>query len=394
MLVSITFPVGPPPPPTSSHTVLSKLLRRILLAALLMVVLFEAAGWLIFKFPLDPPRTLLLKNDLPGCTKDVKLVFDRRQTRRFSLADQKQPGTVRIFCLGGWATLAMNQNDPDTWWGRLQSALTAKGLKVETAARGAERTSLADNVALTSPIIESLRPDIIIVNAGFDDALVHPLDYQYNAAAVAARLTPQPPSLRDHLVSFSQSVRFKRWWSTRREMGLAQNTIGRTDALRTSISNAQAAVAKLPVVDGVPRNPPNDPLAEYLDALKALDALAARTGASLILTGEPSLLGEFTSISDEERLLGYVSASIHGDRADRPARPLPSWILSEMNRFASATQSHAAAKGIPWINLNGLVPRDTNHFVTEVMLTDAGAAKMAEILLPTVEPVVRSKSTR
>ena len=65
-----------------------------------------------------------------------------------------------------------------------------------------------------------------------------------------------------------------------------------------------------------------------------------------------------------------------------------------MNRFAAATQSHAAAKGIPWINLNGLVPRDTNHFVTEVMLTDAGAAKMAEILLPTVEPVVRSKSTR
>ena len=373
---------------------LSSLLRRLLLAALLLVALFEAAGWLIFKFPIDPPRTLLLNNDLPGCTKDVKLVFDRRQTRRFSLADPKQPGTVRIFCLGGWATLAMNQNDPDTWWGRLQSALNAKGLKVEIASRGAERTSLSENVALTTPIIESLQPDIIIVNAGFDDALVHPLDYQYNPAAVAARLSPPPPSLRDHLVRYSQSVRFKRWWSTRREMGLAQNSIGRTDALRTSITSAQAAVARLPVVDGVPRNPPNDPLSEYLDALKALDALASRTGASLILSGEPSLLGEFTSISDEERLIGYVSASIQGTRANRPARPLPSWILSEMNRFAAAAQSHADANRIPWINLNGLIPRDTDHFVTDVMLTDAGAAKMAEFLLPIVEPVVRSKSTR
>lgn len=373
---------------------LSKILRRLLLSALLLVALFEAAGWLIFKFPIDPPRTLVLKNDIPGCAKDVKLVFDRRQTRRFSLTDPKQQGTVRIFCLGGWATLAMNQNDPDTWWGRLQSALIAKGLKVEFAARGAERSSLADNVALTTPIIESLRPDIIIVNAGFDDALVHPLDYQYNPAAVAARLTPQPPALRDHLVRFSQSVRFKRWWSTRREMGLAQNTIGRTDALRTSITNAQAAIARLPVVDGVPRTPPNDPLSEYLDALKALDALAARTGASLILSGEPSLLGEFTSLSDAEHLVGYVSASIQGTRADRPARPLPTWVLSEMNRFAAATQSHADANRIPWIDLNGLVPRDTDHFVTDVMLTDAGAAKMAEFLLPIVEPVVRSISTR
>lgn len=373
---------------------LSKILRRLPLYALLLVALFEAAGWLIFKFPIDPPRTLLLKNDLPGCSKDVKLVFDRRQTRRFSLADPKPPGTVRIFCLGGWATLAMNQNDPDTWWGRLQSALIAKGLKVEFAARGAERSSLADNVALTTPIIDSLHPDIIIVNAGFDDALVHPLDYQYNAASVAARLTPPAPSLRDHLVRFSQSVRFKRWWSTRREMGLAQNSIGRTDALRTSITNAQAAVARLPVVDGVPRTPPNDPLSEYLDALNALASLASRTSASLILTGEPSLLGEFTSISDSEHLVGYVSASIQGTRANRPARPLPSWVLSEMNRFASATQSLASAKGLPYINLNGLVPRDSDHFVTDVMLTNTGAAKMAEFLLPIVEPVVRTKSTR
>jgi hypothetical protein len=177
-------------------------------------------------------------------------------------------------------------------------------------------------------------------------------------------------------------------------MGLAQNTIGRTDALRTTITNAQTAIARLPVVDGVPRTPPNDPLSEYLDALKALDALAARTGASLILSGEPSLLGQFTSLSDAEHLIGYVSASIQGTRADRPARPLPTWVLSEINRFAAATQSHADASRIPWIDLNGLIPRDTDHFVTDVMLTDAGAAKMAEILLPIVEPVVRSISTR
>ncbi len=66
---------------------LSKILRRLLLSALLLVALFQAAGWLIFRFPIDPPRTLVLKNDIQGCAKDVKLVFDRRQTRRFPLAE-------------------------------------------------------------------------------------------------------------------------------------------------------------------------------------------------------------------------------------------------------------------------------------------------------------------
>ncbi|MFN5961760.1 MAG: hypothetical protein ACK5CW_09785, partial [Verrucomicrobiota bacterium] len=135
-------------------------LRLTLIGLAALFILVELIGWLVLRTPADPPRTLVLRNELPGCKPEVMLKFDRIQARRFTLASEsRKPGTVRIFCLGGWGTLAMNQNDGDTWWGQLQAKLAAQGLQTEVASRGSERTPLADNLSTSMALIESLRPD-------------------------------------------------------------------------------------------------------------------------------------------------------------------------------------------------------------------------------------------
>ena len=365
-------------------------LRLTLIGLAALFILVELIGWLVLRTPTDPPRTLVLRNELPGCKPEVMLKFDRIQARRFNLASEdKKPGTVRIFCLGGWGTLAMNQNDGDTWWGQLQAKLAAKGLQTEVASRGSERIPLADNLSTSMPLIESLRPDILIVNAGFDDAIAQPFDYRYNAAAVAAKFVPKPPSMRDRIAAISQIARLKRLMNARKEMGIAQNSIGRTGAFQKSLTDTQEAVRRLPLVDGLSRPPGQDPIEEYRDALKAAKALADRIGATLILTGEPVLQTTSPGITEEQSFVAYVSASMN---ADRPARTSPAFIEREVRRFADAGESFGLAENVTWIDLNNRIPHDSDHFVTDVMLTDKGATVIAEALLPVVEPAVRAKS--
>jgi lysophospholipase L1-like esterase len=373
--------------------VFPRALRLTLLGLAALFILVELIGWLILRTPFDPARILVLRNELPGSKPEVVIKFDRIQARRFGLTDgDKKPGTVRIFCLGGWGTLAMNQNDGDTWWGQLQARLAAKGLQAEIAARGTERTPLSDNLSASMALIESLRPDVLIINAGFDDAIAPPFDYRYDQAAVAAKFVPKPTSMRDRITAVSQIARLKRLMNARKEMGIAQNAIGRTGVFQKTLSDAQEGIRRLPAVEGLSRTPGKDPIEEYRDALTAAKALAARIGATLILTGEPVLETASPGITEEQSFVAYVSASSIDNRVDRPARTSPAWIEREVRRYADAAESFALAGNLPWVDLNNRIPHDSEHFVTDVMLTDKGAAVIADALLPVVEPAVRAKS--
>ena len=372
-------------------------MRLLVLAPVILFVLFEVVCWIFMPFPVEPLRPLDLNNDIPGFKKNVRLIFGNDQVRYLNWTPgEKPPGTVRVFCIGGWATLGMLQGAQDTWWGQLHSQLTKAGLKVEMAARGFERTGIIGMAGSTTALIDRLKPDVIILNTGYDDVIVHSQAYTYDKDKLAKFPQAPPPSaLKEFLTKFSQTVRFKRWWSKDSEAKKMQNELGRKDVYKRFFDEKREQILKLPKHnEGFLRTAgTNDPLQEYRDGLVAFKAMADKAGATLILTGEASLHDSTINLTQENSLLAYIALTEPtAEGSVSAARPEPKWVENEMRRFADAEEAFAGENKLPWINLNGQLERSTDNFFSDVLLTDAGALQAAGLLLPVVEPVVRAKA--
>ncbi len=380
------------------------LIRNLLIALVSLVVLFEAVCWIFVRFPVEPLRTLDLNNDIPGFKKDVRLIFGEDLVRYLDWTGGEKPaGTVRILCVGGLTTQAMLQNSADTWWGQLHSKLKQQGLKVETAAVGFDRVGIIMMAAAAGPMVERLKPDVIILNSGFDDVIIHPADYEYDKDKLSKMPAASPPSaLKSFLMNVSQTARFRRWWSRDSENKRLQNEWGRKDAYKRILEEKRKAVhgdrENPGVAKGLPPHPgilrmaaSNDPLPEYLDGLKAFADIAVKNGASLILTGEAALQ-DSVMLVPEDCLLGYIALKKPGADGNFPAaRPNTAWVMREMNRFADKAGDFAAENKLPWFDLNGKIAKSAENFFSDVILTDVGAAEAAALLAPVVEPVVRAK---
>lgn len=374
----------------------SKLLRLLILIPVALIALFEIVCWLFMPFPVEPLRQLTLNNDIPGFKKDVKLIFGNEQVRYLDWTPGDKPeGSVRVLCVGGWSTLGMLQAAQDTWWGQLHTHLEKSGLKVEMAARGFERTGIVAMAAATAPLIERLKPDVIILNTGFDDVIVHPATFTYDASR--SQKVPEPvkeSGLKAFLTKYSQTVRFKRWWSKDTEAKKMQNELGRKDVYKKFFDEKRELISKLPRHEGILRTAgSNDPLPEYKDGLALFRDLSAKAGATLVLTGEACLHDSVINFTQENSLLAYIALTEPtADGSVSAARPDPAWVMNEMNRFANAAESFASENKLTWFNLNGQVERSADNFFSDVLLTDAGAASAGKLLAPVIEPVVRAKA--
>ena len=378
-----------------------KLLRKLLLAPLILLVLFEAICWLFMPFPIEPLRTLDLDNDLPGFKKNARIIFGEDQVRYLDWKSGEKPaGTVRIFYAGGLATQGMLQSADDTWWGRLHHLLKEKGYAVQSAARGFDRVNVLEMSAAIESQLERLKPDIIVLNAGFDDVMVPTAEYVYDKDKRDKLPKATPPSaLKTFFLNYSQTARFKRYWSKRGENNQMQNQIGRKNVFKKFFEERMVEIQKLPLSEGILRMAStDDPVLEYLDGLAAMRDLAAKYGATLVLTGEATLHDEATlhggvlSHTGESNLLAYISLKAPDAEGKAPAaRPDPAWVMREMGRFASKAESFAGENKLTWFDLNGKVARDLENFFTDVILTDSGAAAAAGLLLPVMEQAVTGK---
>lgn len=378
----------PHPSPVSS-----KLLRRLLLAPVVLFLGLELILWLFVRTPLEPLKRIDLSNDLPGLKKDVRLVFDRNLARYLDEANGSKPsGTFRILCLGGSGTFAMFQNAGDTWWGQLGRELQAKGHKVEVAAWGQDRTGIVASTPVAAYLMEEWKPDLVIGNFGYDDVVGQPIEYQYQPGKAEGMPGPaRTPGWKQAILRLSQTARLGRKWARSNEAASMENKIGRPNYWKTVFADMKKQVNQTGVQQIPPRDPAHDPLPEYLDGWKRLQEHATRAGAVLIMTGEPSLHDSTNNFSQQENLLALVPLSATTGREARFYRPEPAWVEREMTRYAGAADAMAASAKLPWMNLNGRVPRDLDHFFGDVILTDTGAAAMARALLPVVEPVLVAK---
>ena len=372
----------------------SKLLRRLLLVPLFLFLGLELILWLFVRIDLEPLRRIDLSNELPGLQKEVRLTFDKNLARYLDDASgSKSSGTVRILCLGGSGTFALFQNAEDSWWGKLGRQLQAKGHKVEVAAWGQDRTGIVASTPMAAHLLEDWEPDVVIGNFGYDDVVGQPLDYQYQPGKASALPGPaRTAGWKQAILRISQTARLGRWWARRNATATLQNKIGRTDYWKDIFAMMKKEVNKTGIQPIPPRMALHDPMQEYLDGWKVLQELCTRHNASLIMTGEASLHDSTNNLSQQENLVALVPLSSATGVEARFHRPEPAWVEREMTRYAVAAESMAVAARLPWINLNGRIPRDLTHFFSDVILTDSGAASLATALLSVVEPVLVSRS--
>ncbi len=371
----------------------SPLLRRLLLVPLAIFLALELGLWIFVRLPVEPRMRLELSNRLPGLKEEVRVVFDGRLARYLDEAGgAKRPGVLRLLCLGGSATFGLLQNAEDTWWGRLGRELQARGYAVEVAAWGQDRTGVVASTAMAARLLEDWQPDVVIGNFGFDDVVGQALDYRYVPEKAAGLAAPERDAgWKRAVFQVSQTARLRRWWKQRQESAQLQNGIGRRDYWKAFFEKLQAQVGAVRAQRPPERDGMHDPEREFIDGWKVLQELCARQGAALVMTGEASLHGGALGLSEEESLTGLIPVKGQGRGESGYVKPEPSWVEGEMKRYAGGAEALAQAAQLPWIDLNGRVPRDSGHFFSDVILTDEGAAAVARELLPVVEPVLRAR---
>lgn len=252
-------------------------------------------------FPVEPLQQLDLTNDIPGFKKNVRLHFGKDQVRYLDWTPGDKPaGTVRALAWAAGRRWGFSRGRRTPGGASSTGNLTKSGLKVEMAARGYERAGIIEMAASSAGIIERLKPDVIVLNTGFDDVIVHSAAYTYKADKLAKMPQPKPASATEFLVKYSQSARFKRWWSKDSEAKQMQNLHGRKDKYKKYFDEKREMILSLPQSEGIPRTAgTNDPLPEYLDGIKAFKAMADKAGATLVLTGEASLHDSVINLTQE-----------------------------------------------------------------------------------------------
>ncbi len=365
------------------------LAKRLLLGAAALVLLVELVLWTAFRLPSETPIVVRLDNNLPGLKPKVTLEIDHNSMRSMNLtAGSKPAGSLRILCVGGNATQGQLQNVEDTWWGRLavEISQTHGGTRVEIAANGEHSfLSLAGARWLESHAAE-FKPDIIIANFGAGEVLTQPLEYTYSSTKYASLPTfrHERAAWKNGLLKVSQIVRRLQASSRRRQGQDLERQVGAEDYFKDGLAKMRAEFARLSPVPNPFRLSDVDPAREYLDALRHLAETAQAVGAQLVISGEPCLASYLIS-AEELGLCCTFTPKKLGDPS--MVRLDAAWVDREIKRFQEGAKKFAEEKKLPFVDLNTTLPKSKENFVTETILTDAGAAAMAKTLAQVVAPL-------
>ncbi|MGI8602344.1 MAG: hypothetical protein ACR2OZ_05030 [Verrucomicrobiales bacterium] len=374
-----------------------KLLARILLwiglAAVLLIGAVEAVMWIFFPAP-RVAQVFEFENQIHGLSEKVSFEIDQKYARRWAPEHSGGGKEIHIVCLGGSATTAVLQNAQETWWGqtaaKLKKEFPESRFHVTTLA--VEHRGILYGAKWAEEHLPQLRPDLVIAMYGFDDILLHPANYQYDPNKITKlKLDGQRRGkLKTFLVKVSQICRRISYARQRYALADKLRVLREKNYFSKFLRTERAIYPQLPVKYEVKREEGGDPVAEYLDGLRLLSAAAKKAGASLCIIGEPTLnTGLMGAV--EERMVHrwWVFDPKQGNKG--VVRVDPGGIEMELNRYQRAAARFCQDQGIPFVNLHGKLAPKLENFVDDVILTNLGAAAAADLILPAVQPLVKSK---
>lgn len=354
-----------------------------ILAAIAAVGLVEVVLHVALPVEQELPNSFIFNNRIPGFAEKVKIEVGTDYLRRKNWPSGEKPaGQFRIVCLGGRSTVGQLQNVGDTWWGQLQERLAAAdpSTSYAIAALALDSKGIRFGAKWAQLHLPELEPDLVIVQYGIEDILNHAESYRYDPlGSETVQVRAQRSGLKKILLGSSQIARriSRSRQATRQK--LQQKQFGQQDFIASRLAQARGIYQNLDLVFAIERVEGGDPLQEYMEGLRALVTSSRESGAEALLVGEPSLCGEFTDSASR----GLLSMPVMINDAEMPLRkPEPGWVEGELFRYYAHAKEYADTVRVPFVNLHGEVPQDPEFFFNEAILTDAGAERVAELLLP------------
>ena len=363
------------------------------LAVVLLIGLTEAALWLLAPVGKRVSHRFEFDNQLPGLKERVSFSMDGRSLRSWH-SEAATGRDLHIVVLGGGATLAVLQNDEDTWWGQLGAALQQEfpQSRVRISALFRDQTTILHGAKWAQENLADLKPDIVLAAYGFEDVIGQPGTYTYRADALShlsLEANPRGP-VKEFLVTTSQLCRRAVNQRQKRGLNATLGPLGERNAFAQRLLQQRRLYASLPLKYEIKRPEGADPLAEYLDGVKSLAASAAQNGATFAVIGEPSLHRGLMEGGAENYLhRWFVIDPAQGNAG--VARLDSGWIELQLSRYFGEAEKFCTTQGIAFVDPTRKLPAHPALFVDDTMLTDDGAATFAKVVLPTVKPLVAAR---
>lgn len=374
-----------------------KLLVRIAiwgaLALVVLVGLTEAVLWLAAPVSPRAPLTYRFENQIPGLKEKVAFTVNGQGLRTWK-SPQQEGLPLRLLCLGGAATSAFLQNDEDTWWGQLGSLAQKEfpDRAVSVSALFRDSTPLLHQAKWALEKLGEEKPDVVLVMGGLDDVLGQPADYTY-AADKISRL-PSVDGPRDGIKSFLLDLsQLARRYSQSRQKSLHLRRVGRLGELNgyaKMLAQARSDYARLPLQHETERTEGQDPALEFIDALNIIASSAKAAGSGLLIIGEPTLQRGVLGETEERMLRRWFPLDAQPPTPATVVRLDPGRVELEVDRYHASAEKLAQSLGVPFYHPGRKIPAHVGVFVEDTMLTDAGAAALAQQLLPLLKPLIEA----
>lgn len=386
---------------SAPHVTAAKWTAKIALlvsAFAIPVILFEVVLRLVFPVPENPSANLSYAQNLPGLSTHVTYTENAFGFRSAAMtSEDKPPNAVRVLVLGASTTQQTTQALEDTWSNALAVELNRQfsdsGIQVEVGAfgRGGLRATHLNRWARTH--LARFDPDVVITLLGINDlafggATQDPVREEASEDFFEEKPEQQQTkkssgSVMERCIAASQVCRRLNTVTER-----ARNTINtlRGNAVEwhsSQLPDLRKTLAELPLAD--PPVHASDPIDQFSFAMDALLRVIRRIGADPVVLGQPVFWRASLSEDEIARLWFPV------ETANGPVRATPGWLAAEMTRYNRVQEELARKHGAVYIELDERIEKSTENYFDDCHYTDRGSKRLAAMVLPQLEAVVRSR---
>jgi lysophospholipase L1-like esterase len=360
-----------------------KFVRSVVLVAAISLALFEVALRVYnpIYLPLRadgivlPVNRTFVQTNLNNKDVDRKLVnsYNEIGMRGPSYPDQPEKFT-KIFTVGGSTTACVTLTDGKTWPDLVLKRLRAQfGANVWLNNAGIDGHSTFGHRILLESHLAKYRPDYVVYLIGINDMGRDDLN-EYDAG-----MTLEGQSLRNRVIAASEFL------STVQALYRAYRAfdMGLNHAVDHDLRKIQSVSLQPTQIEGYLRDQRERYLPAYANRVRALVERTLAVGAVPVLVTQPGMVGRGV-----DPVSGVTIDNLEYDIPGLSAAVV--WDALEL--YNDVTRSVAAQYRVPLIDAAREMPKDSSLYFDWIHYSNAGAARMSEIVSRELAAVLDARS--